>query len=154
LDIIWHLDVMYCSSSVCGLYVILYFCIVMSTKELNKEAVGVLQRIKRPEENAYDLAEKYYKIISVVNNLKLTEREVQLVAYTAIKGNISYASNRNEFCEKYESSEATVNNIISKLKRIGVLVKDGNKTKVNPVILLDFNKQLTLEIKLLHGDGR
>jgi hypothetical protein len=114
----------------------------------------ILQKLRKSFKDEYEKAEMYYNFISSLNKLGLTEREIQLVAFTAIKGNISYASNRNEFCEKYESSEATVNNIISKLKRIGVLVKDGNKTKVNPVILLDFNKQLTLEIKLLHGDGR
>jgi hypothetical protein len=85
-----------------------------------------------------------------VNNLNLTEREIQLVAFTAIKGNISYANNRQEFCAKYNSSEATIYNIISKLKKIGVLVKDGNKVKVNPVISLDFESNLVLEIKLTH----
>jgi hypothetical protein len=90
--------------------------------------------------------------MSIVNDLNLTEREVQLVAFTAIKGNISYANNRQEFCSKYNSSEATIYNIISKLKKIGVLVKDGNKVKVNPVISLDFDNNLSLEIKLVH-DG-
>jgi hypothetical protein len=85
-----------------------------------------------------------------VNNLNLTEREIQLVAFTAIKGNISYANNRQEFCDKYKSSEATIYNIISKLKKIGVLIKEGNKVKVNPVISLDFESNLVLEIKLNH----
>jgi hypothetical protein len=85
-----------------------------------------------------------------VNNLNLTEREIQLVAFTAIKGNISYANNRQEFCSKYNSSEATIYNIISKLKKIGVLIKEGNKVKVNPVISLDFESNLVLEIKLNH----
>ena len=34
---------------------------------------------------------------------------------------------------------------------MGILVKDGTKVKVNPVIILDFNKDITLEIKLIHG---
>ena len=118
--------------------------------ETNRKIIG--QRIKRSLPDSYVLAEKYYTFVSIVNDLNLTEREVQLVAFTAIKGNISYANNRQEFCEKYKSSEATIYNIISKLKKIGVLVKDGNKVKVNPVISLDFDNNLSLEIKLVH-DG-
>jgi len=30
-------------------------------------------------------------------------------------------------------------------------VKDGTKVKVNPVIVLDFSKDITLEIKLTNG---
>jgi hypothetical protein len=111
----------------------------------------IVQKMKNKSQDNFALAEKYYSILSAVNNLKLTQREIQLVAFTAIKGNISYANIRKEFCEKYESTGPTINNIISKLKKIKVLVKDGTKVKVNPMIILDFNKDVTLEIKLIHG---
>ena len=111
----------------------------------------ILQRLKKQEQDSFLLAEKYYSLLSAVNDLKLTQREIQLIAFTAIKGNISYANIRKEFCEKYGTSSATINNIISKLKKIGVLVKDGTKVKVNPVIILNFDKDITLEIKLTHG---
>ena len=32
-----------------------------------------------------------------------------------------------------------------------VLVKDGSKVKVNPIIVLDFKKPLMLEIKMEHN---
>jgi len=112
----------------------------------------IAQKLKTAQIDNYQLAEKYYKILSDVNSLNLTEREVQLVAFTAVKGNISYANNRQEFCVKYGSSEATIYNIISRLKRIGVLVKEGTKTKVNPIISLDFDNDLRLEINLTHAD--
>jgi len=111
----------------------------------------ILQKIKNTSTDNFALAEKYYSILSAINNLKLTQREIQLVAFTAIKGNISYANIRKEFCEKYNSTGPTINNIISKLKKINVLVKDGTKVKVNNMIILDFNKDITLEIKLMHG---
>lgn len=120
--------------------------------ELNMEPTkGILQRLKRKEDDQYKLAEKYYTILSAVNNLNLTTREIQLIAFTAIKGNISYANIRQEFCENYKTTGATINNMISKLKKINVLVKDGTKVKVNNVIVLDFNNDVTLEIKLTHG---
>jgi DNA-binding MarR family transcriptional regulator len=102
-------------------------------------------------EDNYALAEKYYKILSAVNNLKLTQREVELIAFAAIKGNISYANIRKEFCEKYESTSAAINNIISKLKKMGIFVKDGTKVKVNPIIILNFEKDIVLQITLTHG---
>lgn len=114
-------------------------------------AKGILQRLKKSEVDGYAIAERYYNILSAVNDLKLTKREMELIAFTAIKGNISYANNREEFCAKYGSSGATINNLISKLKKMGILVKDGTKVKVNPIILLDFNKAISLEIKLTHG---
>ena len=115
------------------------------------EPTRIIQKIKTKSEDLFSLAEKYYSILSAINNLKLTQREIQLIAFTAIKGNISYANIRKEFCEKYNSTSPTINNIISKLKKIKVLVKDGTKTKVNPVIILDFNKDVILQISLTHG---
>lgn len=111
----------------------------------------LLQRMKKVEDDQFLLSERYYSILSAVNDLGLTKREIQLVAFTAVKGNISYANIREEFCEKHGTTSPTINNIISKLKKIGVLVKDGTKVKVNPVIVLDFNKNITLEIKLLRN---
>lgn len=111
----------------------------------------IVQKIRRNVEDQFALAEKYYSILSAINNLHLTPREIQLVAFTAIKGNISYANIRQEFCDRYNSTSPTINNIISKLKKIHVLIKDGTKVKVNPVIILPFNTNVTLEIKLTHG---
>jgi DNA-binding MarR family transcriptional regulator len=111
----------------------------------------LLQRMKKVENDQFLLSERYYSILSAVNDLGLTKREIQLVAFTAVKGNISYANIREEFCEKHGTTSPTINNIISKLKKIGILIKDGTKVKVNPIIVLDFNKNITLEIKLLHN---
>jgi hypothetical protein len=116
-----------------------------------KPTQPIVQRLKTSVTDNYALAEKYYRLLSAVNDLKLTNREVQLIAFTAIKGNISYANIRKEFCDKYDSTPPAINNIISKLKKMGVFVKDGTKVKVNPVILLNFEKDIVLQITILHG---
>lgn len=108
----------------------------------------ILQRLKKVDEDVLLRAERYYAILSIVNDMQLTKRELQLIAFTAVKGNISYAEFRNEFCSKFNSSSPTINNMISKLRKNNILVKDNNKTKINPLIQLDFNKPLQLEIKL------
>ena len=101
-------------------------------------------------DDEYKRAEKYYSILSSVNNLKLTEREIQLVAYTAIKGNITYANVREEFCKRYNTSGPTINNIISKLKKMKIFIKENGKVKINPLIVLDFNKGVTIQIQLVN----
>jgi hypothetical protein len=42
--------------------------------------------------------------------------------------------------------------MISKLKKMRVLVKDGTKVKVNPLILLNFKDNIKLEIKIEHNE--
>ena len=111
----------------------------------------ILQKLKSSSKDEFEKAEKYYSVLSVLNNLRLTERELQLVAFTAVRGNMSNANVRNDFCEKYKTSTYTINNIISKLKKVGVFIKDGNKVKVNPVICLDFSNDVKLEIALDNG---
>jgi hypothetical protein len=112
---------------------------------------GVLQTLKCSNSDVYALAERYYVILSSVNGLKLTPMEIQLVAFTAVKSNISYKNIKEEFCKKHGTTIPSINNVIFKLKKIGVLVNDGKKVKVNPIILLDFENNITLEIKLVHG---
>jgi hypothetical protein len=113
----------------------------------------IVQRLKKKVDSDIELAIKYYSILSAINNLHLTEREIQLISFTSIKGNITYANVREEFCKTYNSTSASINNIISKLKKIGVFVKENGKVKVNPVIVIDFKKNVTLDIKLVHEEA-
>lgn len=108
----------------------------------------ILQKLKTYETSSFDIAYKYYSILFVVNNLKLTERELQLVSFTGINGNISYTHLREEFCNTYGSSNASINNMISKLKKQNILIKDSSKIKVNPVILLKFYDNVKLELSI------
>lgn len=94
-------------------------------------------------------AEKYYALLSIWNDLELTTREVQLLAYMALDGNISYWSSKEDFSKTYGSSPATVNNMISKLKKMGLLMKVQGKYKVNPLIQLDFSRDIVLGFKLI-----
>lgn len=115
------------------------------------EKKTIVQKLKKKEKDALSVARRYYSILSAVNDLHLTEREIQLVAFTAIKGNISYSTNRSEFCKLYNSSSPTINNIISRLKKLNIFIKDAGKIKVNPKILLNFENDIILETKLVNG---
>ena len=113
----------------------------------------IVQSLKKDVSTDFQLAEKYYNILFTINNLHLTEREIQLIAFTAIKGNITYANVREEFCKTYNSTSPTINNIVSKLKRLGIFIKENGKVKVNPKIIIDFKKDLMLNIKLIHEEA-
>ena len=115
------------------------------------EPTVTLQRLRKVVPTDIQLAEKYYSILSAVNSLNLTQREIQLIAFTSIKGNITYANVREEFCKLHNTTSPTINNIISKLKKIGIFIKEGGKVKINPMIVIDFKKDVTLNIKLVHA---
>ncbi len=106
-----------------------------------EERNTVIQELRKGMEDKYGVARKYYSILSAINNLNLPKREIELVAFTAVKGNISYANVRSQFCDEYNTTTATINNIVSKLKKIGIFIKDSGKVSVNPVIVIDFKKK-------------
>lgn len=107
---------------------------------MEKEKV-VVQKIKKNYTRAIDIAVKYYSILSLLNNLNLTEREIQLMAHTATRGTISTIASKNEFIKLFPgSSVATINNLISALKKKHFLVKDEKMIRVNPGIAIPFGR--------------
>ena len=107
----------------------------------------VIQKLQKSLDDEYAVAEKYYDVLSVINNLGLTKREIELVAYTAINDTISYANKKAEFCKKYNTTSATISNLICRLKKMGVFVKESGKIKVNTVIVIDFKKKFKFSYK-------
>lgn len=111
----------------------------------------IVQRLKKLIPQDVSVAERYFAIISAFNQLGLTDREIQLMGFVATSGSITVPSNRLTFCDTYKTTSATVNNMVSKLKKKNLLVKVDGKIVVNPIISLDFSKDVQLEIKLMHA---
>lgn len=107
----------------------------------------VVQKIKKSY-SQMEMAIAYYSTISVLNKLDLTQRELQLLAFTAIRGSITNPAAREDFCNMYSTSQATINNIISRLRKLKLFVKEQNKIKVNAAIALDFTSPVLLQITL------
>lgn len=117
----------------------------------------IAQKIKKEFGQAMDVAMAYYSVISAVNHLALTERELQLLAFTAIRGGINNPAAREDFCQMYNTSQATINNLISKLKKQKLFIKEQNKTRLHPALALDFSApvvllQISLQKTLSHED--
>jgi len=111
----------------------------------------IVQRLKKVIVRDIDVAEKYYAILSTLNGFELTERELQLMAFIAVEGSVSVSERRVKFCEDFKTTSATVNNMVSKLKKKQLLIKREGHIVVNPLITLDFKRDLQLEIKMVHG---
>jgi CRP-like cAMP-binding protein len=122
---------------------------VLYLLETNRKMI--VQKLKKELQNDTDVSYRYYSVLSALNDLELTEREIQLMSFIAVSGSISVPSNREKFCQTYETTGATVNNMVSKLKKRNLLLKKDGKIIVNNLISLDFSNSITLEIKILHG---
>lgn len=99
----------------------------------------------------YGILEKaivYYTIVAAVNQLHLTDRELQLLAYTNKRGNIASITAKQEFVRIFESSIPSVNNMISKLHKRKLLIKVGKKIIVTPSICPNMAEYSVLQIHL------
>lgn len=113
-----------------------------------------LQRILKTCDNSFEMAKKYYCILFELNNIKISKSELDLIAYSSIHGTISTPPVRDEFMKDFDVSIEYFYNIISKLKKLNILIKDKDKkVRINPAILPDFSKNIVLAIKLsLNGN--
>ena len=96
----------------------------------------------------------YYSVISAINALKLSGKELQLLAFIAVRGTITNPAAREEFCSTYKTSQAVIYNTIRKLKKKKLLLKENNRIKVNPALALDFNQSVVLQITLNNDTRR
>lgn len=110
----------------------------------------IVQKLHKKEKDLLLYAYKYYSIISLVNDLGITARELQLLAFFSVKGNIYYTNIKKEFCDRYNTSPQTINNMVSRLRKLQVLKKENGKIRIAPPIALNFSqhKEIVLQIKL------
>lgn len=100
------------------------------------------------------LAEAYYTLVSVINGIHLTQREAQILAFTAVRGSISYAHVKDEFCKMYNTSGYAINNHVSRLKKTNMLIRERGKIIVHPSLSLKFNENdVVLQILLKNGQA-
>ena len=110
----------------------------------------LVQQINKTPKNNFDLAYKYFSILSALNDLGLVKRDLQLLSY-AVSLEKDISDIKTDFIKEYDTSLATIGNVISKLYKLRVLVKDKRVVKINPSIGLDFNNDFMLVIKFIHN---
>jgi len=116
--------------------------------------MGCLVEIKGKGVDSFDLARKYYSILFQVNNIPVTAKELDLIAFSAIHGTISTPPIREEFSKRFGIPKASIYNMSSKLQKLNIFVKaSDNKIRVNPKIQLDFSKKAYKFIITLLKEG-
>lgn len=88
----------------------------------------------------------WFKFISAINDIKLTKRELELLAFINSRGTISSSSAKEEFVKIFNSSLGTISNMTARLLKIkpNLLVKEKSKVKVNPALRVDFDKDFVV----------
>lgn len=108
----------------------------------------VIQTLQKNHEIALDKAITYYSVLCTLNNIKLQKRQLELLAFTAIRGTITPQSAREEFAKLFDTSLDTIENLKGQLTKMGLLINDNKMYRVNPEIMLDFSKPIFLIINL------
>lgn len=112
----------------------------------------IVQKIVNVSGSILEKAVKYYSIMSVLNNIHLTPREIQLLAFMSLRGTISTPASKAEFERLFSSPRASIGNMVWKLTNKGILVRnEENDVVINPHIRLNFNDVLVLNITLTNG---
>lgn len=109
--------------------------------------VTTVKTIKKTFDSYIKASITWFKFISAINNIKLTSREIELLAYINYRGTISSLSSKQEFCMLFGSSQATISNMVSKkLLPKKLVIKDKGRIKINPALFVDFSKELVVRL--------
>lgn len=113
----------------------------------------VVQKIRKEVATDVEKAIKYYSVLLALNGVKIPQKQLYLLAFTAARGSITSPAARREFIETFNSSLASLENMKQKLVKSGFLVQADMKYRVNPRLALDFSKDVVLQINLV-GSGK
>lgn len=88
----------------------------------------------------------WFRFISSINGINLTNRELQLLSFINLRGTISSLQSKEEFCKMFETSTGTVSNMTAKLLKQKILIKEKSKIKVSPFLRVDLDKDFVVRL--------
>ena len=103
------------------------------------ERQTIVKTIKKSFTNKIKAGITWFKFIAAINDIKLTKRELELLSFINLRGTISSLQAKEEFVKIFESSSATVSNMIGPLMDKKLLVKEKSKVRINPSLRVDFS---------------
>lgn len=109
--------------------------------------------LKKSYEDRYLMAQSYFRVILGVLGENLTPKELQLLSFIAVRGNILTTTIRNDFMERYNTTQATINNTLAKLKKRKLVIKEPGKIVVNPQIYKGMDSEVKINIGLYGREG-
>lgn len=100
------------------------------------------QKIKKRYSGVLKCIRIYLELLSVMNELRLTKKELQFLAWLITSNEYK----REDFINTFDSSEATVVKILKRLRKIGLISKD-KIPQVHPALKkIDFSSTFTLNL--------
>lgn len=112
----------------------------------------LVQRIDKVYTNKIECSIVYYSVLSALNNLNLTKSEIELLAFTNVRGTISSITAKKEFIKIYNVHMNTIGNMITRLSKRKLLVKTDTKVHVHPSISISFDKDFILNINIVNAE--
>lgn len=113
----------------------------------------VIQKLNKSEPTPIELAIRYFTIIAAITNTHLTPKQIELLAWTAVKGTISSGGSVSEFVAHFKSSKGTLENLKHSLVKKGFIIKTDGKYRVVPSLSLNFSSRVILQINLTSPNG-
>lgn len=116
----------------------------------------VVQKLNKREDSELKLAIRYFTIVAAISGVHLTQKQLELLAFTVIKGTISSGGARKEFISSFNSSRNSLENIKHSLVKKGFIIKSEGKYKIVPSLALDFKNNIVLQVnlELKHGQSQ
>lgn len=108
--------------------------------------MAIIQKLVSRCSDEVERAIRYYSILSILNNLGLTKKDVQLMAFIAVNGTISAGGAKEVFIEMFGGSKASIGNVVFKLCKKGFLIHDGKWVVLHPQLRMDFSQAVVLQI--------
>lgn len=102
----------------------------------------IVKTINKSFSNKIKAGITWFGVIAALNNIKLTTRELELLAFINYRGTISSLQAKEEFCKVFESSMGTISNMTKKTSKLiteKLLVKANSKLRINPALKVDFD---------------
>lgn len=92
-------------------------------------------------------ARKYLALVLLINDIKISKRELDLLTFVALQGNISTGGKKEEFIQQYSTSKATIGNLIYSLKKKGLLKRIDGKTCLHPSFKILPEMEINVKLK-------
>lgn len=110
-------------------------------------------KIRKTFKDEMDFTVKFYTLLNVLNNLKLTPLEIKVIAYVAVKGSISRGNPMEKFVSLLGSTYKSVSKTVNKLTRQGILIQKNRKTAINPSLVFNINGGVALQLNMGYEQG-
>ena len=94
------------------------------------------QHITKSLPSQHKVLKFYYSLLFELNDISLRPKELDFLTYLAQRASHPTLHIRQEFAKEFQSSPAAINNMVSRLYKKKLLIKEGTWTRINPSIRL------------------